>query len=221
MTVTFQNESVRIETNLFGDLLTTSLLAAVAGALAGGLTLKQCETSLKGIDSFPNRLSIHRHPKGAWILNDTFKAPFWSAEKVISMMKDAKATRKTIVLGSFSDPGSRSESQKYRAMVELGLNVADRVVVVGTKGGTYIKKIMTPQLKNRLVAIESIETACRQLAEDCVENELVLLKSSGKFHLERMICWQKEGFKCWKDACEKKIPCEKCPESGLTAPWEE
>ena len=214
MTVTFQNESVRIETNLFGDLLTTSLLAAVAGALAGGLTLKQCETSLKGIDSFPNRLSIHRHPKGAWILNDTFKAPFWSVEKVISMMKDAKATRKTIVLGSFSDRGNSSESKKYRAMVSLGLSAADRVLVVGSKGA-YIKKMMTPQLKNRLVAIESIETACRLLAEDCVENELVLLKSGSKIHMERMICGQKEGFKCWKDTCKKKIPCQECNESGL------
>ena len=216
MTVTFQGESVRIQTGLFGDLLTTSVLAAVAGALACGLTLKQCETSLKGIDSFPGRLSIHRHPKGSWLVNDTFKAPFWSAEKVIAMMKDAKAPRKTIVMGTFSDPGSRSESQKYRAMVQVGLNVADRVLVVGSKGGAFIQKMMTPQLEGRLVTIESIEIACRVLAEDCVENELVLLKSSGKFHLERILCWHMKGFKCWEESCEKKIPCQECKESGLS-----
>ena len=214
MTVTFQGESVRIQTGLFGDLLATSVLAAIAGALAVGVTLKQCETSLKGIDSFPGRLSIHRHPKGSWLVNDTFKAPFWSAEKVLSMMENAKAPRKTVVMGSFSDRGNGSESKKYRAMAKLGLDVADRVFVVGNKA-PYIQKMMTPQLEGRLVGIDSVETACRLLAEDCLENELVLLKSGSKIHLERIICGQVKGFKCWKESCEKKIPCQECQESGL------
>ncbi len=217
LTVTFQGESVRIETGLFGDLLTTSLLAAIAGALASSVSLKQCETSLNGIDSFPRRLSIHRSPQGSWIINDTFKAPFWSVQTVISLMKDPTAPRKTVVLGSFSDTGSGSDSKKYRAMARLGLEVADRVIFVGSTA-TYIKKMMTPQLEDRLFAFDTIETACRLLAGDCVENELVLLKSGSIFHLERMICGQKEEFKCWKGSCEKKINCEVCKESGLVFP---
>ena len=214
MTVTFQGESVRIETGLCGDLLATSLLAAVAGALAVGVPLNQCGTSLKGIDSFDRRLSICRSPQGAWIINDTLKAPFWGVEKVVALMKDATAPRKTVVFGSFSDTGSGSESKKYRAMARLGLEVADRVIFVGSTA-TYIKKMITPQLEDRLVVIESIETACRLLAETWVENELVLLKSNINIHLERMICGQKEEFKCWKEICEKKTPCQKCEESGL------
>jgi UDP-N-acetylmuramoyl-tripeptide--D-alanyl-D-alanine ligase len=214
MTVTFQGESVRIETGLFGDLLTTSLLAAIAGALAAGVSLKQCETSLDGIESFLRRLSIHRSPQGSWIINDTCKAPFWGVERVISLMRDATAPRTTVVLGSFSDTGSGSASRKYRAMAQLGLDVADRVIFVGSNAA-YIKKMITPQLEGRLFAFDSIKTACQLLAEDCMENELVLLKSSNNFYLERMIYGQKEEFKCWKETCEKKIHCEECKESGL------
>ena len=214
MTVTFQGESVRIETGLFGDLLTTSLLAAVAGALAAGVSLKQCETSLHGIDSFLHRLSIHRSPQGSWIIADTFKAPFWSVKKVILLMKDAKAPRKTVILGSLSDTGGGSASNKYRALARLGLDVADRVILVGSTSSA-IKKMMTPELENRLFAFDSIETACRTLADDCVDNELLLLKSNVDFHLERIIYGQKEEFKCWKETCKKKISCVDCPESGL------
>jgi len=217
LTVSYQNKSIHIETNLFGDLLTTSLLAAVAGAVAAGATLKQCASSLRGIDSFPGRLSIHRNSRGSWILNDTFKAPFWSVEKVFSMLEDVKAPRKTVVMGSFSDRGKGSESKIFRAMTRLGLEVADRVFVVGSKAA-YIRKMITPQLEGRLVGIESIETACRLLAENSLENELILLKSGSKIHLERLIYGQLEDFNCWKETCEKKIPCQECQESGFFPP---
>jgi len=220
LTVSFQNESIRIETSLFGDLLTTSLLAAVAGAVAAGAALKQCASSLRGIDSFPGRQSVHRNSKGGWFINDTFKAPLWSVDKAISTMKEATAPRKTIVLGSFSDTGAGSDSKKYRAKAQLGLEVADRVFVVGSHA-TFINKMMTPELEGRLFAIDSLPSAYRLLAEDWLENELVLLKSSGNLHLERIIFGHEEGFKCWKETCEKKIPCQECPESGLTVPWEE
>jgi UDP-N-acetylmuramoyl-tripeptide--D-alanyl-D-alanine ligase len=213
LTVTYRGESVRISTGLFGDLLTTSLLAAVAGALAAGISLKQCAASLNGIESFHARLSIHSGPRGAWILKDTVKAPFWSIEKVISMMKNAQAPRKTIVFGSFSDTGG-SVSRKYRAAARQALEAADRVIFAGAKT-VHIREMVTPEIEGRLLTIDCMETACRFLSENCVENELVLLKSNSDFHLERMICGLKGGFKCWRGSCKRKIDCENCPESGL------
>jgi UDP-N-acetylmuramoyl-tripeptide--D-alanyl-D-alanine ligase len=215
LTVTYRGESVRIETGLFGDLVTTALLGAVGGALAAGMSLEQCAISLKGIESFPGRLSIHRSIGGAWILKDTVKAPYWSVEKVIGLMKDAVAPRKTIMLGSFSDTGA-GNSRRYRAMARLALEVADRVIFVG-KNARHIQKMITPQLERRLFALDCMETACSYLQDNSLENELVLLKSSSKSHLERILCGQKEGFKCWRGSCEKKIDCETCPESGLVA----
>lgn len=208
LSVNFQDETVRLDTGLFGDLLVTSLLAAIAGGIALGFSLEQCVASLRGVEAFPARLSIHQSSKGAWIIRDTVKAPFWSVEKVLLLFKDAVAPRKTIVIGSFSDtPGS--DSGKYRRMARVALDVADRVVFVGSKS-IYIKKMQTPMLKNRLFVYESLRDACLFLASTTMENELVLLKSNINSHLERLIVGQSDGFSCWKDTCEKKINCEEC-----------
>ncbi len=214
LTVTYQGDSVRIETGLFGDLLTTSLLAAVAGAIAAGVSLQQCQKSLNGIESFLGRLSIHQGPKESWIINDTIKAPYWSVKKVLALMENAEAPRKTVVMGSFSDIAG-ADSRKYRAMARLGLEVADRVIFVGSTAA-FIRKMITAQLEDRLFAFDSIKAVCRLLVEERIENELVLLKSNSNFHLERILCWQKEGFNCWKNACDKKIYCDNCEESGLS-----
>lgn len=215
LTVTYQGESVRIETGLFGDLLSTSLLAAVAGAIAAGVSLQQCQKSLNGIEPFLGRLSIHQGPKNSWIINDTVKAPYWSVDKVLALMGNANASRKTVVMGSFSDVVG-ADSREYRMMARLALEVADRVFFVGDKA-TYIKKMITPEVESRLFAFESIESVCRLLAEDCLMDELILLKSNSNYHLERVLCWQQEGFNCWKGVCSKKINCENCDESGLFA----
>lgn len=85
MTITFQGESRRLETGLFGDLLLTSVLAAVAGGLAAGIGLEQAVGALRGVESFPGRMSIHQSPQGVWFINDAGKAPFWSVLKVFSL----------------------------------------------------------------------------------------------------------------------------------------
>lgn len=215
LSVTFQDETVRLDTGLFGDLLVTSLLAAVAGGIALGFSLEQCVTSLRGVEAFPARLSIHQSSQGAWIIRDTVKAPFWTVKKVLLLLKDAAAPRKTIVIGSFSDtPGS--DSSKYRRMARVALDVADRVVFVGRKS-TYIKKMQTPLFASRLFVYESLRDACLFLASTAIENELVLLKSNINSHLERLIFGQEDGCSCWKDTCDKKINCEECQDLKHTS----
>lgn len=209
LNVTYGDQSVRVETGLFGDLLVTSLLAAIAGALAAGVSLAQCAASLHGVESFPARLSIHRSPQGAWMINDTFKAPFWSVERTVGLMKNAVAPRKTVVLGVFSDTGG-SVSRKYRAMAKLALEVADRVVFVGGKA-VHVRKIQTAELADRLFVFDGFEAAYRFLADTTIQNELVLLKSGSRYHLERMLRGHEEGFNCWRETCSEKIDCADCP----------
>jgi len=215
LNVAFKGESVRIKTGVFGDLMTTSVLAAVAGALAAGFDLQQSARSLEGIETFDRRMSIHHTPSGMWFVNDAFKAPYWSVEKVVSLLKKAKAPRKTLVLGSLSDtPGSMSS--KYRSLAKLGLVVADRVVLVGEKS-KHIRKLITPALADRLFAVGSVEKACRLLADTAMKDELVLVKSNKLSHLERLIYGQAAELQCWKETCDKTISCEKCEESGLAS----
>jgi UDP-N-acetylmuramoyl-tripeptide--D-alanyl-D-alanine ligase len=213
LTVTFQGESCRIETALFGDLLVPSVLAAVAGGLAAGIDLKRCARSLANIAPFPHRLSVHRTPQGAWFIDDSFKASFWGVGKVVSLLRDVTAPRKTVVFGSFSDtPGA--DSRKYRAMARLGLEVADRVIFVGKKAEA-VKKMLSDDVRGRLFASDSVRQASRLLGEDVVAGELVLVKSNIQEHLERLMYGQSAECSCWKETCPKKFGCEECAASGV------
>lgn len=213
MTVTYNQESVRMETELFGDLLLSSVLAAVGGALAAGFTLQECAESLNGTCPLPGRQTIHRTQKGAWMIGDTWKAPLWTVPKILDQLGQATAPRKTIVFGTFSDVPS-SESNKSRWIAREALKIADRVFFVGRKA-FYIRKMMTPGLEGRLFMVESQEEVARMLAEDVVQDELILVKASNKDHLERLIYAQDTQLNCWKRDCSKLKDCRMCEESGL------
>ncbi len=215
LTVTYQGESVRIETGLFGSLLASSILAAVCGALAAGIDLKQCAASLHAVESFPRRMTIHATSQRAWYICDTAKAPYWTVAKVLEPMTDAAAPRKTVVFGSFSDTSGASSS-KYRSMAREALNVADRVFFVGNKA-QHIRRLLTPETDGRLFMVESLQAAARLLAEDVVADELILIKSSNMEHAERLYFSQDRLLNCWKPTCRQSISCEHCPESGLRA----
>lgn len=214
MTITYQGQSVRLETNLFGDLLIPSVLGAVAGALAVGMDLKRCVDSLTGIESFPRRMSIHQSPQGAWFVNDAGKAPFWGVAKVLALLAHVNAPRVTVVFGTFSDTKG-ADSDKYRQTARQALKIADRVCFVGPKAA-YVRKRITPELEGRLFVMESAQAAIRHLREDVIKDELILIKSANRDHLERLIYGQSAELKCWKQSCPKMISCHQCEESGLT-----
>ena len=213
MTITYQGERVRLETNLFGDLLIPSVLGAVAGALAVGIDLSQCVRSLTSVESFPRRMSIHQSPRGAWFINDAGKAPFWGVPKVLSLMENVTAPRTTMVFGTFSDVRG-ADSDKYRQMARDALKVVDRVLFVGPKA-FYIRKRITPELEERLLMMESAQDVARYLSEDVVRDELVFIKSGNRDHLERLIYGQFGELSCWKQNCPKMMSCHQCAESGV------
>jgi len=213
LTVMYQGESVQIQTDLFGDLLVTAILAAIAGALAAGLDLQQCARSLNDIEPFDRRMSLHQAQNGIWFVNDTFKAPFWSVPKVLAQMANARAPRETVVFGSFSDT-TGSDSPKYRSMARTAMELADRVMFVGKKA-FHIRKMFSSETEGRLFAFDSPHEACQMLAETAVEDELVLIKSNSLEHLERLIYGQDTKLICWKKSCPKMMSCAQCEESGL------
>lgn len=214
LTLTYRGEDVRLETALFGDLVVTSLLAAVAAAIAVGISLQDCAHSLKEIKSFPGRMSIHITPQRAWIISDVVKASFWSVEHVLALFVNITAPRKTLVIGSFSDTGAGSDSQKYRRIARQSLNFFDRVIFVGRKA-CHVKKIISADLEGRLFTFDSVREGYNFLYGTMCRDELVLVKSNKLEHLERFIVGHTDGFSCWKEICHKNVMCDHCNESGI------
>ena len=149
-----------------------------------------------------------------WYILDTVKAPYWSIGKVLALMADVDAPRKTVVIGSFSDaPGS--DSDKYRCLARDALNIADRVLFVGRKA-IHINKMLTAETHGRLFAMESLQEAAKLLADDVVADEVVLIKSGNLEHAERLYFSQDNLLRCWKPSCRFRSSCEYCTESGLS-----
>ncbi len=213
LTVNYRGERVQIDTGLFGTLFVTSLLAAVAAALASGVTLSECGSALQNVKSFDKRHSLHHLPSGAWVVSDCYKAPYWGVPKILDMLSDVTAPRITLVFGSFSDmPGAISN--KYRKIALEALKVAGRVVFVG-KRAAHVRKIITPENAGRLFAIDSIQDAAKFIAADTLPDEVVLIKSNSREHLERIYYSQSMAWQCWKFPCNFMDDCLECGENGL------
>ena len=213
MTVSYKGESIDVQTGLFGRLWVTSLLGAIAAALAAGVSLVKCAHSLQNIAPFDKRQSLHKLPSGAWVVSDCFKATYWSVLPIVQMLSDVEATRITLIIGSFSDtPGSTSP--KCRKIAVEGLKVADRVIFVGVTA-LYVKKIISPENKGRLFAFDSVQDAANFIASDTIPDEVVFIKSGKKEHLERIYHSQSNVWCCWKYPCKYTHDCLECHENGL------
>lgn len=211
-TVCFKGEKTRVETKLFGDILLTSILAAIGGGLCCGIRLEQCAAALKNIESYSRRLTIHPTSAGPVFINDAFKAPHWGVEKVVSLLKDCIAPRKTLVVGAFSDtPGT--DSSKYRDIAMVALNFCDRVIFVGEKA-SYLQKRIDDNNKERLLVFKELKEVYDFLKNTALQDELILLKSTKRKHLERLI-YIDRNMACWQENCFSNRACENCEKSGL------
>jgi UDP-N-acetylmuramoyl-tripeptide--D-alanyl-D-alanine ligase len=211
--VNYAGKSARIETELFGEIWITSILAAVASGLAMGLSLDDCANAIKGLKPVTGRMSIYRDAGGTDYITDTFKAPFWTVEPAINALKNAKAERITLVIGSLSDV-SGTVSKKYRDLAKLGLQVAQRCIFVGSNA-RRIEKLIPNVETDRLFAFESVVEANRYLSETVIPGELVFIKSNCLEHLERLAHSQCMTINCWKEQCQEFNNCSVCADREI------
>ena len=204
----YAGETTHIETELFGEIWITSILAAVACGLAMGLSLDDCATAIKGLKPVTGRMSIYRDTGGTDYITDTFKAPFWTAEPAINTLRSARTNRITLVIGSLSDV-SGTVSKKYRDLAKLGLEVADRCVFVGINA-RRVEKLIPGTEEGRLIAFESVHEADKYLGETVIPGELVFIKSNSLEHLERLAHSRRMTINCWKEQCNEFNDCSNC-----------
>ncbi len=207
-TVEAQGVSKRIETPLFGKHFTSCVLAAIAAALQLGLSLDTCAERLASVMPVYQRMSIHRHPTGAWFIADTFKAPVWSLATSFAVLEGARAPRRTVVIGNLMNTFG-DEGVNYRKAGRAALEMADRVVFVGEKA-TRARKLKNSADADRITLIPTFLEFADWLDENLIEDEVVLLKSSTKSHLERAFLFPRHGAFCALDRCDRARSCITC-----------
>lgn len=175
-TVHYQGESHEVCTQLCGEHLLPSVLAALAGAIAMGVPLATAVRAVGQVPPFEGRMSPVIRPDGVTFIVDDAKAPLWSIPAALQFMRRAQASRKIVVIGTISDYGS-SPDRTYTSTAREALEVADEVVFVGNRSSKCLK---AKRHKNdhALQAFYSKDAACDYLHDRLRPGDLVLIKAS-------------------------------------------
>src|SRR5262249_15401595 len=148
LTIVHRQERLHLQTRLVGEFWATSVLAAIACGLSCGIDLKTCANAIARFEPVFGRASVHAVPQGPVYLLETQKAPLWTIAKSMTLIGDAHAPRKTMVVGTVSDYAGKG-SETHRKVARMALEVADRVIFVGPQSG-HVGKLRQGEVKDRL-----------------------------------------------------------------------
>ena len=208
LTVNYKQQRLRLNTKLVGEFWITSVLAAIACGVACGLDLETCAKAVAEFEPVFARSSVHSLRDGPDYILDTQKAPVWTIPHCLNFLSNARAPRKTMVIGTLSDyPGGGSVM--YRKVARQALEVADRVIFVGPNAG-YVSKLRTGGVENRLFDFMTSFQAASFINEAPIARELIYFKASAKDHLERIMLDRFDQVVCWKERCGKAYACPNC-----------
>lgn len=211
MTLVHGTERAPLQTQLCGTHWIPSVLGAVGGGVATGMTLEECAAGLAKVAPFTARMQAVSSPGGVTFIRDDFKAPLWAIGACFEFMKAARAKRKIIVIGELQEVGPR-KAEKYVKTALLAQSIADVTIFVGPWASSVLKA-RKPGAEQALRVFNHVRDASDYLNAILREGDLVLLKGANKQdHLIRMILARGEGIACWRDDCERQSFCDECPD---------
>jgi UDP-N-acetylmuramoyl-tripeptide--D-alanyl-D-alanine ligase len=201
---------------LVGEYWATSVLAAIACGLACGVDFEDCANAVAGFQPVFGRASVHSMPEGPDYVLETQKAPLWTIANSMSLMRAARAPRKTMVIGTVSDYSGKG-GETHRKVARQALDVADRAIFVGPQA-SHVAKLRQGDLTQRLFAFVTSYQAAAFLAESAIASELIFIKASITDHLERIMLAQQGDVMCWQERCGKITSCPECRKFRHTEP---
>ena len=207
LNVTWQGESLRVQTQLCGTHWAPSVLAALATGVSLGVRLTDAAAAITNVLPFAGRMD----PvvvDGIIFIRDDWKAPLSTIAPAFDFMRNAKARRKIIVMGTISDYRGDS-AKRYQEIAQSALEIADCVVFVGDRASAALRAKRSAS--DELHAFPSIRDASVYLGAYMKSGDLVLLKGSAKTdHLQRLILARTSGVQCWRMDCRLNQFCDTC-----------
>jgi UDP-N-acetylmuramoyl-tripeptide--D-alanyl-D-alanine ligase len=174
-----------VETQLCGAFWVYPVLAAIAVGLELGVPLADSVHAVKGVPPYDNRMEPVVRPDGVTFVRDDHKAPIGSIPLSLDFMREARAARKIVIIGSISDYRGNS-SRTFVSVARQALEVADFVAFVGPRASKCLKA-QKNVAKGRLLAFLTPEAAARHLGEVLQPGDLVLLKGGTLDGLGRIL----------------------------------
>lgn len=196
-----------VQTQMVGERWTTAVLAAFAAGRGLGVPARDCARAIATWPPYPWRDSVHSVANGITIIADTCKAPFWSIPSSLDIVRNARAVRKTVVVGTISDIQG-STRPKYLETARKALAIADRVIFVGPQSARVDR--LLSETDGRLLTFDRVEEVAAYLSRTANPGELIYLKGSLADHLERVVLDWQEPIACWVERCDVGTSCLEC-----------
>jgi aminoacyl-tRNA hydrolase len=221
LTVTWKYQTVRVQTQLCGSHWVPVVLAALAAGVALGVPLAVAAEAVASVEPFEGRMSPIHLDDGVTFIRDDWKAPLWTIAPTFEFIRQARARRKVIVVGTISDcPGD--SSRRYAQIARHAMEVADCVLFVGNQASAALRA--KRDAADMLFAFPALSEASAYLSGYLRPGDIVLLKGSTRTdHLERLILARTRNVECWRSSCGRIHFCDVCsllgaPSSGQVVP---
>ncbi len=201
-------EQLEIPTQFVGEHFAGPVSAAAAVGLELGVSAQDVRKAIASQQPIHMRLSVHNIPGGPIMIADCAKAPKETLQLAFNTLKDIDAPRRRIVLGSISDyKGDRKRA--YRQAVEAAFEVADEVILIAESPlRANIAREATAE--GRYHWFSTTREAADHVARTAIKGEVILLKGSANFHLDRILLNLTTEVRCWENTCKRGESCFKC-----------
>jgi len=176
------SESAVVQTQLCGAHWASAAVAALAAAIAAGVSLRDAAIGLGAVKPFFARMEPRTRADGVTFVRDDVKAPLWTVPASLAFLGDATAQRKIAVIGTVSD--YRGESRRvYVDIARQAMKVADHVIFVGAHASQALRARRNAD-ESRLQGFNTLAAAHAYLATLRCDGALVLLKGSNEDRLD-------------------------------------
>jgi UDP-N-acetylmuramoyl-tripeptide--D-alanyl-D-alanine ligase len=204
---------VAVQTQLCGAHWVSAALAAAAVGVALGVSLEAAADALGRVAPFKARMSPLALPGGVTIIRDDLKASVATIGAAFDFMREARASRKIVILGTISDhPG---DNGVYTRVVRRALECADLVCGIGPGAFLGLRAKRQPD-DGRVLAFSSVKAGAEYFRGYFRSGDLVLMTGSNTSdHLLRIVLAQSVGVACWQTACGKQAFCDTCALIGV------
>lgn len=177
-------ETARVVTQLCGGHWVAPALAALTVGVAMGMRLADAAVGLRSVPPFANRMEPVVRDDGVAFVFDDAKTPSWTIPATFAFVRQARARRRCIVVGTISDYTGNSD-RMYASAAKEALRSADHVVFVGSRASKSLPAGRDGGPAS-LHAFYAIDSACEHLAGLLRPGDLVLLKGTPADRLRRI-----------------------------------
>lgn len=182
-TCIFGNEKAKVKAPVIGAYHVSNIFAAIAGAVAAGMTFKEAATAACGIHPNPKSLSVTPGINGSIYINDTFNNSPDSARADLDVLAWAKG-KKFLVFQPMIELGTYAK-ESHRVVGAYAARICDGIILTNRN---FYEDFMEGVTKTVSVSVLAPDKAAMLLKAKLGKGDAVLFKGKEAEHVLRALC---------------------------------